>query len=168
MKFNEAKKIIEDTLAKEAEMLSLQDISAEYEITYQTEMGEVCEYDDKKMRFVTGSLYLKHSELSDDERLEFSVVFYCKRGNIKDGEAEGELEGFKNELASFKEELEKSQYPAEFMRALIIATNEQNEQITKEFQAQIAKIDKNLKIMTYSVIAIAVVGLIAVILRALL
>ncbi len=168
MILSEAEAIIKNALDEQCSAFSSEEISLTGRITYQNEFGEDCEPCDRKMSFITGELTLKHSELTADESVTFSLILCSKRGKVRDDEVRGELESFKDEVAHFRDELSKSQCPSEFICALSSMQNEQNEQLMQEFNEEMAKIDKNVKLMTYSTVAILAVGLIVLLIFSLL
>ncbi|MBQ7386572.1 MAG: hypothetical protein IJW03_00210, partial [Clostridia bacterium] len=143
MQLTEARNIIEKTLNDECAAFDFEDITVSSEITYQNELGEPCECDDKNMCFMSGDLFVRHAQLSDNELLGFSMVLECKgRDMIKDADINREIESFKDELAHFRGELSKSQCIPEFISALAAMAEEQSCELEKQLNEQVAKIDK--------------------------
>ena len=165
MKFNEAKELIEKVLNDEARAFNIKELSITTAITYQNANGDECEENDKSIRFLSGELFIKHDTLPEDKILGFSMVVECKLGDIVNEKMlDSEIAEFKDQLIRLRTELGQSKSIPEFIYALCLIAEAENNELTKKLNEQVAQIDKNVKIMTYSAIAIAVVGILVIVL----
>ena len=165
MKFNEAKELIKKVLTDEANAFDIKELTVTTAITYQNEKGDECEENDKSIRFMSGEIFIKHDSLPDDKILGFSIVVECKLGGkVNDQSLDSEITEFKDQLTRLRTELRQSKSIPEFIYALCIIAEAENNELTKKLNEQVAQIDKNVKIMTYSALAIAVVGILVVVL----
>ena len=165
MKFTEAKEKVEQILKEQKEAFDIEDITVTTSITYQDGDGEDCAEDDKGLRFLSAELNLLHKDLTENEVIGFCMLVDCKkRDKIDENQVNEEIEGFITELSKLKEEISLSQNVPEFMRALATEAEAQCRAMTAELSAAMAKIDRNVKILEISTIAVGVIALIAVLL----
>ena len=165
MKFTEAKSQIEQILNEEARAFNIKELTVTTVITYQDSNGDECDSESKALRFMSGELFIKHDKLPDDHILGFSMVVECKLGgNVDELALKGEIEEFKDQLEKLRTELAQSKSIPEFIYALTVIAEAENQKLTAELSEQVAKIDKNVKIMTYSAIAVAIIGIVLVVL----
>ena len=95
MKFEEAREKIRQTLEKYKSSISLDGIEIITDITYQNGNFEECGEDDKKLRLMSGEIFLRHKALSEEQALGFTMIVDCKHKNyISERDVLSEIEGF--------------------------------------------------------------------------
>ena len=163
MKFIEAKEKLTEVLTREQENFRIDGMSAVSQITYQNGEGLDCAEDDKDMRFASAELILRHEKLTEKEALGFCMLIDCKRRDKIDPRAlENEIEGFVSEIEKLKGELKKSENVTEFITELARAAEAECAALGAELDAEIAKINRNTKLLTVTTVVIGIIVLIGV------
>ena len=165
MKLNEAKNLMEQVLLEEAAAFNFKEITVTTAITYQNADGDECNENDKSLRFMSGEIFIKHDKLGEDQTLGFSMVVECKLGDrVNDQTLDSEIKEFKDQLFKLRTELAQSKSIPEFIYALSLIAEAENQELKKKLDEQMSQIDKNVKIMTSSAIVIAAIGVVVILL----
>ena len=169
MNLQEAREKIWQTLEKYKNTVNIDGVSVDARISYQNKNGDECADSDKDLRFIEGELTLKHTSLSDGEALGFTMIVEHKRlGGVSESELEAEIAGFSDATNALITELESSDNVVECIKDYAKRADEEIAALTEEFNAQMSKLNRNLKIMRIATIIFASLAIITLIIANLL